>query len=134
MTEDELEDLLLVEHVSELSDAQVAYLRDHPEIMELIGDRETLGSRHLWHILVLALVLVAASKLMVAKFGNLIDQLFADIAVDLVFEMGAALIGSVATVIFIKHREKRQFLENLRFRAKLQHRIAALDAKKSGTA
>ncbi|MEM9761545.1 MAG: hypothetical protein AAF968_03375 [Pseudomonadota bacterium] len=43
---------------------------------------------------------------------------------DLVFEMGAALIGSVATVLFINLHDKRQFQRNLRVRLALERRIA----------
>ncbi|WBU53634.1 hypothetical protein [Paracoccus sp. SCSIO 75233] len=129
MNEDDLDALLLVEDASQLTDQQVRYLRDNPELMSLIGDRESLGSRHLWWILVVAVLLVALSKVLATKFDNAFDQFAVDVVVDLVFEMGAALIGSVATVIFIKHRERKQFVENLRFRAETQRRIAALDAK-----
>lgn len=123
----DLDDLLLVERPEQLTRAQVLYLRDHPEILSLIGDRETVTTRHLWRILLLAVVLVALSKVIAIKFDNAIDQLLASVAVDFVFEMGAALIGSVATVIFIQHQQKKQFIENIQFRAKLQQMIDDLD-------
>lgn len=123
----DLDDLLLVERPEQLTRAQVLYLRDHPEILPLIGDRETVTTRHLWRILLLAVILVALSKVNAIKFDNAIDQLLASVAVDFVFEMGAALIGSVATVIFIQHQQKKQFIENIQFRAKLQQMIDDLD-------
>lgn len=89
----------------------------------MIGDRSSLGTRHLWRVLVAAVVLVALSKLLVARFDDALGQMFADVIVDLVFEMGAALIGSVATVIFIEHREKKQFIESIQFRNAVQRRI-----------
>lgn len=129
MADIDLNELLTVENPGALTDAQIAYLRDHPEIMSLIGDRESLGTRHLWRILVAAVVLVGLSKLLAAQFDNVFDQMVSDIVVDLVFEMGAALIGSVATVIFIEQREKKQFIENLEFRDAVQRRIAQLNAR-----
>ena len=42
------------------------------------------------------------------------------------FEMGAALIGSVATVIFSEYRNKRQLNENKEFRSNLLQRIKQL--------
>lgn len=122
----DLDALLLVEDAADLTDRQVEYLRDHPEILDMIGDRSSLGTRHLWRLLVAAVVLVALSKLLVARFDDALGQMFADVIVDLVFEMGAALIGSVATVIFIEHREKKQFIENIQFRNAVQRRIALL--------
>lgn len=79
-----------------------------------------------------AVLLVALSKPLVARFENVFNQLATDILVDVVFEMGAALSGSVATVIFIQHRERKQFIENLQFRAELQRRIAALPSRPPG--
>lgn len=132
MADIDLNELLTVENPEALIDAQIAYLRDHPEIMSLIGDRESLGTRHLWRILVAAVVLVGLSKLLAAQFDNVFDQMVSDIVVDLVLEMGAALIGSVATVIFIEQREKKQFIENLEFRDAVQRRIAQLSARTPG--
>ena len=39
------------------------------------------------------------------------------------FEMGAALIGSVATLIFSEYQNKRQLNENMEFRSNLLQRI-----------
>ena len=127
-----LDALLQVDDPEALTDAQIAYLRDHPEILSLIGDRESLSTRHLWRILIAALALVALSKVIAVKFDNAIDQVIADTLVDLVFEMGAALIGSVATVIFIEHREKKQFIENVKYREAVQRRIRQLEAREPG--
>jgi len=124
-----LDELLLVEDAAALSDAQIAYLRDNPQVMDLIGDRESLGTRHLWRILVVAIVLIVLSKLLVTRFEDAFNQIFYDAIVDLVYEMGAALIGSVATVIFIEHQQKKQFIENIRFRQIVQRRIDQLSAK-----
>ena len=127
-----LDELLLVEDPDALTDAQIAYLRDHPEVMDLIGDRENLRTRHLWRILLAAVVLVALSKVIAVRLDSAFDQVVADVIVDLVFEMGAALIGSVATVIFIEHRQRKQFIENIHFRAAVQRRIQQLDARPPG--
>ncbi|MBA4492029.1 hypothetical protein [Paracoccus sp. S1E-3] len=132
MSDVNLDELLLVDDPEALTDAQIAYLRDHPELLDLIGERETLGTRHLWRILIAALILVALSKVIAARFDNAFDQVIADTLVDLVFEMGAALIGSVATVIFIEHRGKKQFIANIRFREAVQRRIGQLENRQPG--
>ena len=124
--------LLRVDDPDALTVALIAYLRDHPEILNLIGDRESLGTRHLWRILIAALALVALSKVLAVQFDNAFDQVIADTLVDLVFEMGAALIGSVATVIFIEHRQKKQYIENVKYREAVQRRIQQLDARQPG--
>lgn len=132
MSQIDLDALLRVDDPDALTEAQIAYLRDHPEILNLIGDRESLGTRHLWRILIAALALVALSKVIAVRFDNAFDQVIADTLVDLVFEMGAALIGSVATVIFIEHRQKKQYIENVKYREAVQRRIQQLDARQPG--
>lgn len=132
MSQINLDALLRVDDPDALTEAQIAYLRDHPEILSLIGDRESLGTRHLWRILIAALALVALSKVIAVRFDNAFDQVIADTLVDLVFEMGAALIGSVATVIFIEHRQKKQYIENVKYREAVQRRIQQLDARQPG--
>ena len=57
------------------------------------------------------------------KLGDEVDQFLVNVASDLVFEMGAALIGSVVTVIFIEYQNRCPFTENMAFRTKLQKRI-----------
>ncbi len=128
MLDQSLTDLIMYGDPSDLTDDHIRRLRDHPELLELIGSRETLALRNLWSLLAIAALLVVVSKLIAVKYGDEIDQLMIDVTVDLVFEMGAALIGSVATVIFIQHREKKQFSENLFFRSEVQRRIDALEA------
>lgn len=132
MSQINLDALLRVDDPDALTEAQIAYLRDHPEILNLIGDRESLGTRHLWRILIAALALVALSKVIAVRFDNAFDQVIADTLVDLVFEIGAALIGSVATVIFIEHRQKKQYIENVKYREAVQRRIQQLDARQPG--
>lgn len=132
MSQINLDALLRVDDPDALTEAQIAYLRDHPEILSLIGDRESLGTRHLWRILIAALALVALSKVIAVRFDNAFDQVIADTLVDLVFEMGDALIGSVATVIFIEHRQKKQYIENVKYREAVQRRIQQLDARQPG--
>lgn len=132
MSQIDLDALLRVDDPDALTEAQIAYLRDHPEILNLIGDRESLGTRHLWRILIAALALVALSKVIAVRFDNAFDQVIADTLVDLVFEMGAALIGSVATVIFIEHRQKKQYIENVKYGEAVQRRIQQLDARQPG--
>ncbi len=127
MTADSLTDVIMYGDPDELTDDHIRQLRAHPELLELIGNRETLALRNLWSLLAIAAFLVVLSKLIAVKYVDEFDQMMVDVTVDLVFEMGAALIGSVATVIFIQHREKRQFRENLMFRSEVQRRINALD-------
>lgn len=123
-----LDQLVNARDASSLSDEHIRYFRDHPEALDLIGDRETLDVRHLWRILWIAAALVGLSKVLSVTFTDAFDQFLINVTVDLVFEMGAALIGSVATVIFIQNQQKHQFVENVQFHAEVQRRIDELNA------
>lgn len=46
MKEVDLDDLLLVEDPAYLTPRQITYLRQHPELLNLIRDPEFLGTRH----------------------------------------------------------------------------------------
>ena len=129
MSKDTIEQLLMISDASDLTEDQVRCFKDNPSLMTLVGDRETLGLRNLWRILWIAAALVAVSKVIAVKLGDEVDQFLINVASDLVFEMGAALIGSVATVIFIEYQNRRQFTENMAFRTKLQKRIEELSER-----
>jgi hypothetical protein len=129
MSKDTIAQLLMISDASDLTEDQVCCFKDNPSLMTLVGDRETLGLRNLWRILWIAAALVAVSKIIAVKLGDEVDQFLINVASDLVFEMGAALIGSVATVIFIEYQNRRQFTENMAFRTKLQQRIKELSDK-----
>ncbi|MDG1457452.1 MAG: hypothetical protein P8Q92_06040 [Pseudoprimorskyibacter sp.] len=129
MSQDTIAQLLTISDASDLTEDQVRCFKDNPSLMTLVGDRETLGLRNLWRILWIAAALVAVSKIIAVKLGDEVDQFLINVASDLVFEMGAALIGSVATVIFIEYQNRRQFTENMEFRTKLQQRIKELSDK-----
>jgi hypothetical protein len=129
MSQDTIAQLLTISDASDLTEDQVCCFKDNPSLMTLVGDRETLGLRNLWRILWIAAALVAVSKIIAVKLGDEVDQFLINVASDLVFEMGAALIGSVATVIFIEYQNRRQFTENMAFRTKLQQRIKELSDK-----
>ncbi|PID36167.1 MAG: hypothetical protein CR993_06510 [Rhodobacterales bacterium] len=123
-----LTDIILYGSAEDLTDDHIRRLQCEPDLLDLINERESLSSRSLWSILGIAAVLMLLSKIIAVKMLDEYEQLFVDVSVDLVFEMGAALIGSVATVIFIEHREKRQTRENIRFRSAVQKRIKAVEA------
>lgn len=122
-------DVIMIGDASDLSDAQIRQFRDNPDLFELISDRESLNLWRFWILLLAAVGLVALSKIISVSIGDEYEQFFLTVLSDLVFEMGAALIGSIATVIFIEIQQKRQFEENVKFRAEVKKRIAALEAE-----
>ena len=103
MAQDFVAWLLMTTDAADLTEDQVRYFKDNPNLVEFIEDREALGLHILWRILWIADAVVAGSKIIAVKFDNEFYQFLVNVASDLVFEMGAALIGSVATVIFSEY-------------------------------
>lgn len=126
--ENSIKTVMFTQDVSLLSDEQIAMFRDNPELLDLIGDRETILQRNMWWLLLIAFFLVATSKALNVTYGDEFEIFFFNTISDLIFEMGAALIGSVATVLFLNRQKKRQFAQNLKFRGDLLKRIEALGA------
>lgn len=128
MSSPSVTEAIMAGDASELSDAHIQQFRDNPDLFDLINSRETVSLRNFWYLLAAAAVLVASSKAISVFVGDEYEQFILSILSDLVFEMGAALVGSIATVIFIQTGERRQFEENLKFRAEVKKRIARLEA------
>ena len=126
MAQDFVARLLMTVNAADLTEDQVLSFKDNPNLLEFIEDREAFGLHILKRILLVAVAFVAGSKIIAVKFDNEFYQFLGNVASDLVFEMGAALIGSVATVIFIEYQNKRQFNENKEFRSNLLQRIKQL--------
>ncbi len=117
-----------VTRVQDLTEDHILYFRDNPAMLDLISDRDDFSVWKYLGVLFLAIVFLAASRLVVTQYTDEMSQLLSSVLVDLVFEMGAALIGAVATVMFISFQNRRQFEKNLRLRIEIERRIALLDA------
>ncbi|MGC1503809.1 MAG: hypothetical protein ACRBB0_05460 [Pelagimonas sp.] len=122
-----LREMVLLTQLDDLDDDDVRYFSENPDRLDLITNRETLKLKSLWVALALAMVFVAGSKFIAETYADQMSQFLNNVVVDLVFEMGAALIGSVATVIFIEFQQKRQFEENLTLRSAIEKRIRQLE-------
>ena len=116
--------------VRDLSEDHVRYFQENPEKLDLISDRKDFAISKYIGLLIAAILLVGLSKYIAEAYSDTFSQFINNVVVDLIFEMGAALIGSVATVMFIQIQDKRQFERNLRLRLEIERRI---DERKRAT-
>ena len=123
MAQDFVARLLMTVDAADLTEDQVRSFKDNPNLLEFIEDREALGLHILWRILWIAVAFVTGSRINAVNFDNEFYQFLVNVTSDLAFEMGAALIGSVATLIFSEYQNKRQLNENMEFRSNLLQRI-----------
>lgn len=115
-----------ISDASELTERELIYLRDNPSELRLFVDREVIYRAVLIKVLVLALICIATSKLVSYQFADELSRFINDVVVDTIFEIGAALLGAVATVFFIELQQKRQFDENVKLRHEIDKRISEL--------
>ena len=127
MSPPSITEIIMSGTADDLTDDQIRQFRDNPELFDLLSDRETIGLGNLWRLLGIAAGLVMLSKIISVTIGDEYEQLVITVVSDLVFEMGAAVIGAVATVVFIQFQQKRQFEENMKFRSDVKLRIADLE-------
>ena len=127
----ELDERLFYDYSYEVSDADIQFFRDHPEELGLLDQRTTFRVGRLVFILVVAVCLFAASKVISVNLTDDFDAFANSVLVDILFEMGAAMIGALATLLFLETQDKRQLRENLKLRTKIRERIAALEAASS---
>lgn len=123
-----LDNPVAITRVQDLTEDHVRFFRDNPAMLDLNSDRDDFSFWKCLGLLVLAVAFLAASRLVVTQYADAMSQFLSTVLVDVVFEMGAALIGAIATVMFISFQNRRQFEKNLRLRIEIERRIALLDA------
>lgn len=114
---------IAITKLTDITDSHVHYFKQNPDKLELISDREDFSVIKYIFVLLAAVFLVGTSRYLTEVYSDEISQFLNGVLVDLVFEMGAALIGSVATVMFIEIQSKRQFERNLRLRLEIERRM-----------
>ena len=119
---------ILEKSASELTEDDIKYFIDNPQELDLIGDRELVQTRLLRRLLALAVVCIVGSKLIGFQFGDQLGEFINGVVVDLMFELGAALLGAVATVYFLEIQQRKQFSENTAFIREVRERMKRISS------
>jgi hypothetical protein len=110
--------------MTRLTEEELAYYRKHPELIEAVGSKETIYRVILLTVFVAGFLFVAGSK--VVKFAFLESSVpwLIELIVDLVFELGVALWGGVATTVLLQDLVKRQYREGRRYQQEIIRELA----------
>lgn len=119
---------IIEKRIADLNDDDIRHFQTHPEELDLISSREMVQTKTLMRLVLLAIAFVAGSKLVAFRFGDELGQFINDVVVDLVFELGAALLGAAATVYFLEMQQKKQFSQNMEFIRTVRKRMEQLDS------
>ena len=94
--------LFLKAKAGEISDEEVRYFRDHPDQIDELTAPVNVHLIFLWVGTLLGMGCVAVSKLL--KFSSALDfmsESFGEFTIDIVFEIGVALIGAAVTAYIL---------------------------------
>ena len=107
-----------------ITEQELAFYRKHPELVEAIGSKSTIYRSVLLIVFVTGFVLVAVSKVVKFKLGDVSDSFLMELVVDLIFEMGVALWGGVATAVLLQNFVQRQYKEGRRYQQEIMKELA----------
>jgi len=119
--------------MNKLTKQELAFYRKHPELVQVVGDKKTIYRVVLVAVFATGFLLVVASK--AVKYG-LIDApavAWVELAVDLIFEMGVALWGGVATTVLLQNYVERKYKEGRRYQQEITRQLAEEDASPGET-
>lgn len=107
---------------------EVDYFRKHPDMIDEVTAPVNVHKLFLWGGTFLGVVFVGLSKAL--KFNPLLDGLsegFREFGIDIVFEIGVALIGAAVTAYLLGILLNKQQDNAAAWRAELRRRIDELD-------
>ena len=121
--------LFLKSRKGQVTDEEVLYFRDHPEQIDEISAPVYLHLVFLWVGGLLGAACVAVSKWM--KFSSIIDfmsESYVEFTVDIVFEIGVALIGAAVTAYILGILLNQQQKNAANWRAEIRKKIEELSS------
>ena len=110
--------------MKKLSKDELAFYRKHPELIQAVGDKATIYRVVLLVVFAVGFLLVVISKVVQYAFGEGSGPWLVELTVDLVFELGVALWGGVATTVLLQDYVKRQYSEGRRYQQAIIRQLA----------
>jgi len=111
--------------ISEVTDEEIAYFRDNPEQIDEITAPVAVHKLFLWVGALLGALFVGVSK--VIKFSQLaiVSLGVREFVIDIVFEIGVALIGAAVTAYILGILLNQQQENAKKWRSEIRRRIGA---------
>lgn len=119
--------LFLKSSVTDVTEEEVIYFRDHPDQIEEITAPVNVHKLFLWAGALLGIACVGLSKIL--KYFQLVASMsegFREFVIDIVFEIGVALIGAAVTAYVLGILLNQQQENATRWREEIRRRIRAL--------
>ncbi|MEN8711750.1 MAG: hypothetical protein ABF326_06095 [Arenicellales bacterium] len=120
--------LFLTGSFTKVTQEEIDYFRENPELIDEVTAPVNVHKWFLWGGTVLGVILVGLSKIL--KFNPIIDGLsegMREFGIDIVFEIGVALIGAAVTAYLLGILLNKQQDNAAAWRAELRRRIDTPD-------
>jgi len=115
--------LFLKSSPSDVTEEEVAYFRDHPEEIEEVTAPVNVHKIFLWAGALLGFVFVGLSKAIKFTYVTFFSEGLLEFVVDIVFEIGVALIGAAVTAYILGILLNQQQDNAAKWRAEIRRRI-----------
>ncbi len=120
--------LFLTGSFTKVTEEEVDYFRQNPDLIDEVTAPVNVHKWFLWGGTILGIILVGLSK--VLKFNPILDGLsegVREFGIDIVFEIGVALIGAAVTAYILGILLNKQQDNAATWRAELRRRIDTSD-------
>ena len=108
---------------SEVTEDEVSYFRRHPDEIDEVTAPVNVHKRFLWAGTLLGTACVAASKVLKFSQSVLYSEGVREFTIDIIFEVGVALIGAAVTAYILGILLNQQQDNAAKWRAELRRRI-----------
>ena len=115
--------LFLKRSVTEVSDAEVAYFHNHPDQIDEVTAPVNVHKLFLWAGALIGTACVGLSKLLKFSPYALGSEGFREFGIDIIFEVGVALIGAAVTAYILGILLNQQQDNAAKWRAEIRRRI-----------
>ena len=113
---------------SEVTDEEVTYFRDHPDQIDEISAAVNVHKRFLWIGALLGMACVGLSKWVKFSLIDFLSEAYLEYTVDIIFEIGVALIGAAVTAYILGILLNQQQDNAATWRSEIRRRIGQLES------
>ena len=115
--------LYLKSHPGQVTDEEMDYFREHPDQIDEVTAPVNVHKLFLWWGALLGVALVALSKYLKFSIVYMLSEALLEFTVDLVFEIGVALIGAAVTAYILGILLNQQQEKASLWRAEIRKKI-----------
>lgn len=107
----------------EVTDKIVEYYRNNPNELDLIIDKEEFNINFLSFFFIIGIMLTIGARMLTFFFKDSWGAFINDVILDVASELGIAIFGGAVTAYFLEFLQKKQYDENVRYRAEIIKRM-----------